>query len=224
MALKVWWALIAIGVGVLGLALDFQAIAGTMLVGPLNPVARSLGNMLIYYWTFLTNLSNLGLILVYAGAITSWGWLGWFRRPVTVAGMAGIITLVMVYYHVMLAPTLTDLPQEIVISNVLLHTATPILFLLWWLLFAAHGTLRLRNVPMMLLPGVTYVAYVLVRGLIAGEYPYTILDPNFVLPGHGAQGYLGVGIGVLILVVLVAIVDVILTFADGLLARRRAAA
>ena len=63
MALKNVWAWVAIAAGLVGLALDFQAIAGTMVVSAQNPVARSLPNMLIYYWTFLTNLSNLGLIL-----------------------------------------------------------------------------------------------------------------------------------------------------------------
>lgn len=224
MALKNVWAWVAIAVGLVGLALDFQAIAGTLVVSAHNPVARSLPNMLIYYWTFLTNLSNLGLILVYLSALTAWRWLGWFRHPVTRAGVAGLITLVMVYYQVMLAPALIDMPQGIVISNILLHTVTPILFLLWWLLFNPHGTLRFLDLPMMLVPGVTYVVYVLVRGLIAGEYPYTILDPNFAIPGHGVQGYVGVGIGVLILVVLVAIFDALLIFIDGRLARHRAAA
>ena len=221
MSLRIWFAVVAIAAGLVGLALDFSVIAGTMVASAGNPVPRSLGNMLIYYWTFLTNLSNLGLILVYLSALTSWRWLGWFREPVNRAGMAGLITLVMGFYHIMLAPTLHDLPQAIVISNLLLHTATPILYLVWWLGFTEHGALRFRNVGWMLVPGLSYVAYVLVRGLIAGEYPYTILDPTFGLPGYGPQGYLGVAIGVAILVVMVAIFDLLLIGIDGLMARRR---
>jgi hypothetical protein len=76
----------------------------------------------------------------------------------------------------------------------------------------------------MLVPGLSYVAYVLVRGLIAGEYPYTILDPTFAIPGQGPQGYLGVVIGVGVLVVLVAVFDIVLTIVDGVLGRRQAAA
>ena len=220
MALKNVWAWVAIAAGLVGLALDFQAIAGTMVASAQNPVARSLPNMLIYYWTFLTNLSNLGLILVYLSDLTAWRWLSWFRHPVTRAGMAGIMMLVMFFYHFMLAPTLPELPQAIVVSNILLHYVTPLLYLGWWLGFGTHGTLRWRDVPMMLVPGLSYVAYVLVRGLIAGEYPYTILDPTFAIPGHGAQGYLGVAIGVGILVVLVAIFDLLLVGVDGLIARR----
>lgn len=220
MALRNWFAVLAIVVGVIGLYLDFSIIAGTVTASALNPVPRSLGNMLIYYWTFLTNVSNLGLLLVYLSDLTRWRWLGWFRQPVTRGGMAGIMMLVMFFYHFMLAPNLPPVPQAITISNILLHYITPILFLVWWAVFCVHGALRVRDVPVMLVPGLSYVAYVLVRGLIAGEYPYTILDPNFAIQGQGAQGYLGVGIGVGILVVLVAIFDLLLTIIDGLIARR----
>ena len=220
MSLRHWLAALAIVVGAVGLSLDFEVIAGTMVASANNPVPRSLGNMLIYYWSFLTNLSNLGLILVYASELTRWRWLAWFRQPVTRAGIAGIIVLVMGFYHFMLAPTLHDLPQAIVISNILLHYVTPVLFLVWWVGFSSHGALRVRDLPAMLVPGLNYVAYVLVRGLIAGEYPYTILDPTLPVPGHGAQGYIGVAIGVGILVALVAIFDLLLIGIDGLIARR----
>jgi hypothetical protein len=220
MPLRNWLAGLAIAAGVVGLALDFYVMSGTMVVSPENPVARSLPNMVVYYWTFLTNLSNLGLLLVYLSALTNWRWLGWFRHPVTRGGMAGIIVLVMVYYHVMLAPQYR-FTGPIVVSNDLLHYVTPILYLIWWAAFVPHGTLRLRDVPMMLAPGLGYVAYVLIRGPIAGEYPYTIIDPTFAPPGHPAQGYVGVAIGVGILVVLVAIFDLLLVGIDGLIARGR---
>jgi len=220
MALKSWYATLAIIVGAVGLALDFHVIAGTMVAGPLNPVARSLPNMVVYYWTFLTNLSNGALILFYLGDVTGWRWLGWTRHPAARASMAGIIALVMGFYHIMLAPGLADLTGPIVLSNQLLHTATPMLFLLWWLVFNGHGMLRYRDVPAELAPGILYVVYILVRGPLAGEYPYTILDPTWGPPGAGPQGYVGVLAGVAVLVVLVAIFDCALTFVDGLLGRR----
>lgn len=219
MTLRNWLVLVAIAVGAVGLGLDFYVIAGTM--GP--PQNRSLPNFLIYYATFLTNLSNLGLILVYLSDLTRRPWLGWFRHPVTRAGMGGIMLLVMGFYHFMLAPTL-NLTGPIVVSNYLLHYVTPILYLLWWAAFTVHGTLRVRDVPAMLVPGLVYVAYVLARGLIAGEYPYTILDPGFAPPGGQPGGYLTVGISVAVLVAIVAICDLLLAGIDGLIARQRLSA
>jgi len=224
MSLRNWYATLAVVVGVIGLLLDFWVIAGTMVVSTGNPVARSLPSMLIYYWTFLTNLSNGALLLTYIADTTGARSLGWFRHPVTRTGMAGIMLLVMSYYHFMLAPALHDMPGAITVSNILLHYCTPLLFLGWWAAFNPHGTLRYRQVPMMLVPGLSYVAYVLVRGLIAGEYPYTILDPTFAIPGHPAQGYLGVAIGVGILLALVVIFDLLLVGLDGLMARSRQSA
>ena len=220
MQLRYWFAGLAIAVGLVGLYLDFSVIADTMTASAQNPVPRSLPNMLIYYWTFLTNLSNLALILIYLSEPSRSPWLGWFRHPVTRAGMAGIMMLVMFFYHFMLAPTLPLVPPAITVSNILLHYVTPLLYLAWWAALVSHGLLRLRDVPAMLVPGLSYVVYVLVRGLVAGEYPYTILDPTFAIPGHPAQGYLGVAINVGILVVLVAIFDLLLVGIDSLIARR----
>ena len=78
MSLRNWYAALAIAVGVIGLLLDFWVIAGTTVASPDNPVARSIPNMLIYYWTFLTNLSNGAIILAYLGDTLHWRALSWF--------------------------------------------------------------------------------------------------------------------------------------------------
>jgi hypothetical protein len=216
MPLRTAFALLAIVIGVVGLALDFYVIAGVM--GP--PQNRPVWSFLVYYWTFLTNLSNTVLILIYLADLGV-GWLGWLRNPVFKAGMAGIMMLVMFFYHFMLMPTLPDLPIAIDVSNVLLHYVTPVMYLLWWLAWSPHGSLRYRDVPLMLIPGLAYVLYVELRGPLAGEYPYTILDPGFAPPGGTASGALTVAVSVGVLVALVAIFDLLLVFIDGLIARRR---
>ena len=217
MSLRLPFALVAIVIGLIGLALDFYVIAGVM--GP--PENRSLLNFLVYYWSFLTNLSNTVLILIYVADLSGARWMGWFRNPVTKGGMAGIMMLVMFFYHFMLAPYLPDLPQAIDISNILLHYVTPALYLVWWAGFSSHGTLRYRQLPLMLVPGLAYVAYIEIRGPIAGEYPYTILDPRAVEHGDPLGGPLTVAISVGVLVLLVAIFDLLLVFIDGVIARRR---
>jgi hypothetical protein len=217
MPLRLPFALLAIAIGVVGLVLNMSVIAGVME----PPQNRPFWNFLIYYWSFLTNLSNTALLLIYIADVTGARWLGWFRDPVFKAGMAGIMVLVMFFYHFMLAPTLPDMPDAIEISNVLLHYVTPLLFLVWWAAWSPHGALRFRDVPLMLVPGLAYVAYIELRGPLAGEYPYTILDPGFAIPGQSPGGYVAVAIGVGVLVVLVAVFDIALVFIDGALARRR---
>ena len=85
MSLRLPFALLAIVIGLIGLALDFYVIAGVM--GP--PQNRPLLSFLVYYWSFLTNLSNTVLILTYVAELTGRSWLSWFRHQVTRTGMTG---------------------------------------------------------------------------------------------------------------------------------------
>jgi hypothetical protein len=153
-------------------------------------------------------------VLVYLSEIVPGPWLGWFRKPSTRAMMAAVIILVMLYYHFMLAPFL-DLTGVIVYTNILLHYVTPILYLLWWGLFSAHGSLRFTQIPLLLVPPLIYLAYLLVRGAIVTEYPYAIVDVS-------KFGYGQVAINALALTVAVAIFAALVVAADKLIARRKA--
>lgn len=207
---------IGIVLGIVGLALNYSVIMPAVTtVSETNPAARSLPDALIYYFSFFTHLTNLGLVLVYLSEMAPGPWLGWFNKPSTRAMMASVIVLVMLFYHVMLAPTLTHLTGVIVYTNVLLHYVTPILYLLWWALFSTHGTLRFVHIPLLLVPPLIYLAYVLVRGALVGEYPYAIVDA-------GKFGYEQVAINAATLTLAVIILATAVVAADKLLARRRA--
>ena len=212
--MRIILALAGIAVGVVGLALDFWVIfPSVMIVTTDNPVARSLPDTFIYFWTFFTHLTNLWLVLTYVSVLSGWNWLGWFRRPLIMASAAAFITLVMLYYHFMLAPTL-NMEGALAVATWLLHYVAPVLYLAWWALFAPHGVLRFKHIGLMLLPGIGYVAWVLLRGAVVGEYPYDMLDAK-------KFGYGGVAIGVAVLLVAVSIFSVILVFADKRLGRAR---
>lgn len=213
--LRKLYAALALLVGLTGLVIDgWMIFPSVMSVSPGNPVARSLPDALIYFWTYFTHLTNLGLVLVYVAELSGSNWLSWFRRPNTQALMAGFITLVMIFYHFMLAPYY-QMEGALAVATFLLHYVTPIAYLVWWAAFAPHGTLKFRDIPWMLVPGLIYVACVLVRGLWAHEYPYDILDA-------GKFGYGGVAIGVGVIFAAVTIFCLVLVWLDGLLGRRRA--
>jgi hypothetical protein len=211
------FALAAIAVGLVGLGINFQIImaTATSLTETGAPPRGTVGTF-VYFWSFFTHLTNLWLILCYISELTGWTWLAWLRRPVGRASMAGSITLVMVFYHFMLAPNY-QFEGGLLVSNILMHYIAPLLYLVWWAVFSSHGTLRLRNVPVMLLPGILYVVYALARGAMVGEYPYDILDV-------AKAGYGGVAIGVAVVVALVAIFCAAMVGIDRLIARRSATA
>lgn len=203
-------------VGIVGLAIDgWMIFPSVMTVSAQNAVARSLPDALVYFWTYFTHLTNLGLVLVYLSELTGWGWLGWFRRATTQALMAGFITLVMVFYHFMLAPYY-QMEGALAVATFLLHYVTPIAYLVWWAAFTRHGSLKFRDIPWMLVPGMIYVGWVLIRGLWAREYPYDILNPD-------KFGYGGVAIGVGVIFAAVTIFCCALVFFDRLLGKKREA-
>lgn len=207
-------AIVATLIGLVGLGIDAWLIFPSQM-GPAagNVAPRSFVGSFAYYWSFFTHVTNLGLILVYLAELTRWDGLRWFRQAGTQALTAGYIMLVMVFYHFMLAPTLT-MEGPLGISSNLLHYVTPILYLVWWVAFARHGGLTYRMVPALLLPGIVYLALVLLRGALVGEYPYDILDA-------GKFGYGQVAIGAGTLIVGVALFCLLLVPVDQWLARRR---
>lgn len=198
-------SLLGLALGVLGLTIDWFGMTSLIANG-----GRSFLDLFVFYWTYFTHLTNLGLVLVYLALLTTWRWLGWFRAPVVRAILAAYIALVMGFFHFMLAP-LYDFEGLLAIGNVLLHYLCPILYLAWWLAFAPHGTLRYRDIPLMLAPGVIYVAWVLVRGAVVGQYPYPILDPT-------EGGYGSVALGGLAIAAAMALFSAALIWVDGRLA------
>lgn len=68
-------------------------------------------------------------------------------------------------------------------ADVLLHDATPLVWLALWLV-AAHERLAWREIGWALLLPTFYVVYALARGMIDGWYAYWFLNPAAQSPGE----------------------------------------
>lgn len=137
----------------------------------------------IFYFSFFTILTNLTVVLIYASELWPRQGLSWFRSPVTRGMLAAAITLVMAFYHFILAETWE--PQGLgLVADVALHYVAPIVYVLWWVVFMRHGVLKWSGIPAMLLPPTIYLIYAMIRGAIVNEYPYPILEANRL--GYGA--------------------------------------
>lgn len=205
-------AVLGIAVGLVGLAVDYWVIASSGGV-PAGGEPRSAAGLFVYFWSFFTHVTNMLLVLVYVGHLTRWTWLSWLSGPVGRASMAGNIALVMVFFHFMLAPLYT-FTGGLLVANYLLHYVAPIIYLFWWVFLTRHGELRFSQIPAMLVIGLVYLAFALVRGTLINEYPYEIIDLS-------KQGYGGVAAGVGVLLAAVAAFCAILVLLDKVLGRRQ---
>lgn len=202
--------LIGLVVGVLAVATQFYLTINARLAN-----GDSLAGALLFFFTFLTILSNLMLVLTYASELSAVRWLGWWRQPATRAMMAGIIALVMIYYHVVLS-SLLQLDGLAMAADIALHYVAPTLYILWWLLTQRHGPLRFGDVPKMLLPPLVYLLIVAVRGALVGEYPYPAMDV-------GRLGYPQVGLNMLLVAVGLTALYLLVIALDRLLGRGKTA-
>lgn len=93
----------------------------------------------------------------------------------TRAGVTLYIATVGVIYHLLLAG-LWDPQGWQLIADQLLHTATPALSVLAWVLFDPKRGLTLTALPQIIVWPLGYTVYALLRGAFDGFYPYPFLD------------------------------------------------
>jgi hypothetical protein len=128
------------------------------------------------YFTILTNL--LAAFCVSIVAIKPRSAVGaFFSRATVQTSIAGNILVTACVYNLVLAK-LWNPRGEWWIADFFLHTAIPVLYVIYWLLFVPKGTLKLSSpFPWMLFP-LVYLLYCLARGARTGWYPYPFVDAD----------------------------------------------
>lgn len=119
------------------------------------------------YFTILTNVLVCAAMLHVGGG----GRIG----PRLAGGLALSILVVGVVYHALLAD-LWSPEGHAWWADQGLHTAVPLLMLLWWVGFAPKHPLTVGDVVLWLVWPLVYAAYALWRGSASGFYPYPFLD------------------------------------------------
>lgn len=203
------------GVSWLGLVLGIAALL--LQAGLTIPLRLGNGDSIFgamaFYLTFLSILANMALAVIYLTDLNPRAGLTWFRAPVTRGMMAAMTALVLLFYHFFLRPAWQPIGLWW-LADTTLHYVTPILYLLWWALFAWHGRLKFSNIPAMLVPVLIYLVCTMLRGALIGEYPYPILEANRL-------GYGQVAIGLAVMLVAMALLCAIVVAADRLLGNAR---
>ncbi|UVS77550.1 hypothetical protein Actkin_01263 [Actinokineospora sp. UTMC 2448] len=173
---RLWFGLTAL-VALAGLAVQ-TTVSITATSGQFETAAGRVFTMLCYF----TIQSNLIVCLTHALLARDPNRTGPVFAAFRLAGLIGIAVTGVVYHTVL--RSLYDLTGLAHLADLLLHTATPILTVVGWLLFGPRARIGLRTALHALLFPALYLVFTLIRGPIAEFYPYPFLD--VALNGYGS--------------------------------------
>jgi hypothetical protein len=162
---------IAAFLGWLGLGIQFYLM---LIQSP--PGGMAIAATIVSYFSFFTILTNLLTAVVLTLALNPYSRGGkWASRPSVQAATAVYIAIVGITYSLLLRDLWN--PQGLQkFADVLLHDVMPILYVLYWLIFARKDGLRAKDAVIWLVYPAVYSVYLLVRGAIFGLYPYPFID------------------------------------------------
>jgi len=187
------------------LAVAVIAWSGVLLQLPLSiRMAQSNGgdwvDGLIAYFGYFTVLTNLLVALVLtAPMIAPRSRFGRFFADASVAGCAAVsIAVVGVVYHGVLSSLWSPQGAQW-LADQLLHSVTPIVYLLHWIVGDARRRLSWSAPLHWTLYPVGFLVYALLRGLWLGTYPYPFIDAGELGYGRVLMNSLAIAAAFLIL-------------------------
>lgn len=123
------------------------------------------------YFTILTN----ALVAVCATTLL----VGRSVKDNTLTAVTVYITIVGIVYNLVLR-FIWD-PQGLQkITDELLHSVNPVLFLVFWIAFVPKDQLKWSDAFLWLIYPLVYSVYTIIHGLISNWYPYPFIDPNLI--------------------------------------------
>jgi hypothetical protein len=138
---------------------------------------RTLPGIVVQLFSYFTILGNL---LVAIGTTTSllkpeskWG--KYFSSASVSGAIAVYIATVGITFNIILR-NLLIIEGFSAIANELLHVVVPVLYVIYWIFFAAKARLKFSVIFSWLIFPLIYLAVILIRGAISGYYPYPFMD------------------------------------------------
>lgn len=146
------------------------------------PSAAAAGLAVVAYFSFFTILTNFLVALICTFAAVRANPSGFLANGKVQAAALVYILIVGATYSLLLRH-LWEPRGAWKLADSLLHDVTPIVYLIYWILFAPKATLRFKDSITWLAPPFAYLGYILLRGALFGVYPYPFLDVSVL--GYG---------------------------------------
>ncbi len=184
-------------VGWLGVLLQLKVAAGHALAQG-QEAWRGIVDALCYF-TVLTNI-----LVSLTATMRALGTRSVLTRPSALAASAVYIAVVALIYSLLLRSLWA--PEGVHrIADQILHDLTPLLYVLWWVLWAPKGGLHFRDAVWWLGYPLAYFAFSLLLGAASGRYLYPFADvAAHGLPAVARNGVMLLALFLLLGTVLVA--------------------
>lgn len=128
----------------------------------------------LIYFTILANL--FVAISLTAVVIAPSSTIGrFFLKPSVIAGIGVYIFIVGLVYNIALRKIWSPVGRDR-LADELLHVAVPLLYLVYWLIYASKKGLQWKHVFYWLSFPALYIAYALIRGSVEGFYAYYFIN------------------------------------------------
>ncbi|MEO6232520.1 MAG: Pr6Pr family membrane protein [Ferruginibacter sp.] len=141
-----------------------------------NRVA-SVGETTIRFISFFTILTN-SIVAVYFTIVSlknASDSSGKINKPGVLTAVTVYITIVGLVYQLLLRQIWHPTGLQKLVDE-LLHSVMPVFVILYWYLFEEKSLVSYRQVPKWLIYPLIYLVYILIRGSMAGFYPYPFVD------------------------------------------------
>ncbi len=166
------------------------------------------GSQTVEMFSYFTNFTNLMIVVMAAALLFGRNrFSNWFKSPSVQSAFSLYIAFVGLGFWFLLGG-----PGELVtfldwISEITVHTLSPILGAIFWFRAVPNGRLSWRDPFLWLLYPIAYLVYWLFRGPRVGYYPYFFMDVN-------SLGYSGVAMWSGILIVAFLLLGGLMLFVD----------
>jgi hypothetical protein len=176
---------------------------------------KTMSDSLVHFFSYFTILTNLMIAVTSSAALllphSRFG--GFCAKPATITAIALYIIVVGLVYNLILRPIYH--PQGWGrVADEIVHSVNPSLYVIYWLSFAAKGSVKWKNAINWLIYPLLYLVYTFLHGVVSSYYPYPFMDVKVI-------GYTGFWLNSFYLLLLFLFLSYVLIGIDKLLGRRK---
>lgn len=144
----------------------------------INTKANSFAETSIRFFSYYTILTNLIVGIYFLNKCLNVQ-SAFLNKAGTLTAITGYITVVGLIYQTILRYTWNPEGLQMIVDESL-HSVTPVLTILYWILYGRKNKHSYSELPGWLLYPLGYLIFVLIRGHFSGFYPYPFVDVSIL--------------------------------------------